>query len=870
MIKAKYDFHSIEKNRYQKWLKQKYFDTKITNIKNKTKNFTVLLPPPNITGKLHLGHAWNNILQDIIVRRKRMLGFSVLFLPGMDHAGIATQKKIKEKLKENGFKDEEITKDIFLEYVFKWKEEYANKIRKQWAYLGLSLNYEFESFTLDKKLSDTVEEVFIKLYKKKMIYRDYKIINWDPLLKTTLSNIEVRHKTILGKLFYLKYILLDEKNNITDNFVEVATTRPETIFSDQVLMINPKDLRYQYLIGRKVLVPITKKVIKIISDDFVDINFGTGILKVTPAHDENDFKLGKKYSLDIIPCIKRDGNMDEKVVLSQYHNLHFLECRNQIVVHLKEEGLISKIDDYNHSVGFSVLSDSMIEPTLSIQWFMKTKKIVALVLKKNKINFFPCRFKKVFENWLINLEDWCISRQLWWGHPIPAWYNGNKIKVQKEQPNLDFKRDSDVLDTWFSSSLWPLSTLNWSEKNVNNFFKNHFPTNILVTGYDILTFWVSRMVLQSVFLTKKIPFYNVLLHGLVKDSKGQKMSKSKGNGIDPIDIINKYGSDSLRWFLATNSSLGSDLFFNEIKVISSWNFINKLWNISRFMKISFSSFETNFYENYLLLNEKALLSKLSQLIKKIDLLFEKYEFSIIGNLLYNFIWDDFSNWFIEFFKLISTNKKNFYLNSQKFFVYIFKNILKLLHPFIPFITDKIYEDFFYNEISIINSEWPRINFFDKKSLDCFSLLQKIIIKIRNFKQSYNIAKNSIILYIKTNKSLLKEISLFKDILELFLEVSEIKFVSKLKNQNYYLLFAKKNIFIFIDKEFFSTISINKQKKDFGLQKDFLLKEIKRSENILSNQLFLQKANTIKVQEEKKKYKEYLEQYKELIKINNQN
>ncbi|WCA22639.1 valine--tRNA ligase [Candidatus Phytoplasma oryzae] len=865
-MKKKYNFKLVENERYKEWLKKNYFENNENNIEKKKKNFTILLPPPNITGKLHLGHAWNNVLQDIIARNKRMLGFKVLFLPGMDHAGIATQKKIKEKIKENGLNENEITKDIFLKYALNWKEEYANKIREQWSYLGLSLNYKYERFTLDPKNNEIVEKVFIKLYKKKMIYRDYKIINWDPYMKTTLSNIEVKHKKIKGKLFYLKYKLLENENNGKQKFVEVATTRPETIFGDQALMVHPEDIRYKNLIGKKVLVPIIKKKIKIIADNFVDINFGSGILKITPAHDENDFKLGKKYSLNIVSCIDKDGKMNKNVVPSEYKNLNYLECRKKLIISLQKKSLISKIEDYNHSIGFSTISNYMIEPLLSLQWFMKTKEIAILALKKNRINFFPPRFKKVFENWLLNLEDWCISRQLWWGHPIPAWYNKNKIKIQKNNPGNKFTKDPDVLDTWFSSSLWPLSTLNWTidKKNNSVFFKKHFPINVLVTGYDILTFWVSKMVLQSMFLTKKIPFNNVLLHGLVKDSKGQKMSKSKGNGIDPIEIINKYGTDSLRWFLVTNSSLGSDLFYNKNKIVSSWNFMNKLWNISRFFKINFITFETNFEKKDLLLNEKALLYKLSQLIKKINLLFKKYEFSIIGNLLYNFIWEDFANWLLEFFKLISKNDK-FYSNSKKFILYIFKNILKLLHPFVPFITDKLYEEFFNNK-SIVNSKWPNINFINKKSLDYFVILQKIITKMRNFKKNYNISKNNFSkIYIKTTQNIIEKLKPLKNILKKFLDSSEIQLTNRINNKKYCFLFVEKNIFVFIDKEFFDKIKNYKKEQEFLKQKKNLLNEIKRSENILKNKLFLINAKKNKIEEEKKKYKEYLNKYKELIK-----
>ncbi|MBP3059379.1 valine--tRNA ligase [Texas Phoenix palm phytoplasma] len=863
-MKNKYDFLNIEKGRYKIWLERNYFETE-KNI-NKP-NFTIVIPPPNITGKLHLGHAWNNILQDILIRRKKMLGFNVLFLPGMDHAGIATQRKIKQKLKKEGFSENNLTKEIFLKYANLWKKKYAENIRFQWSSLGLSLDYKNEKFTLDKELCEVVEKVFIKLYKDNFIYRDYKIINWDSELQTTLSNVEVSYKEINGKLFYLKYFISQNeiKETIDKNFfLEVATTRPETIFADQALMINPLDKRYQNLVGKKFFIPNTKIEIPLIIDNSVDINFGTGVVKVTPAHDENDFKVGKKNNLKNVSCINKNGTMNDNAL--QYKNLKILECREKLIEELNFKNFVTKIEDYKHSVGFSTISGSMIEPRLSFQWFLKTKKLALFCLKKHKINFFPKRFLNIFNNWLSNFEDWCISRQLWWGHPIPAWYKNNEIKIQSEDPGNGFIKELDVLDTWFSSSLWPLSVLGWNN-DVNEFslFKNRFPLDVLVTGYDILTFWVSKMVLQSMYLTKQIPFKDVCLHGLVRDIKGQKMSKSKGNGIDPIHIINKYGTDSLRWFLSTNSSMGSDLYFDENKVKNSWNFINKIWNISVLIKNNILTNKTDFKKEFLLLPEKALLTQLFQLIKKHNLLYEYYEFNTIGTELYHFIWEDFSNWVLEFLKFSLKEKQNNNINTHKFLLYVLENILKLLHPFIPFVTDFIYESL--TQKSILHSQWPKIDYNDQESLKEFNCLKKIIIQMRHFRQSYNLSSKQIFkLYIEAPKLQINKLEILINSLKKFLKASEIELVENIKDNNkYFCLFTEDYFSLFIEKQIFLNLNKGQMKNNFLERKKNILFEVKRSENILNNKMFLKKASSEKIQEEKEKYRKYLEQYNNLVK-----
>ncbi|WP_334331130.1 valine--tRNA ligase [Candidatus Phytoplasma prunorum] len=852
-MKKKYDFKIIEKDRYKNWINKKYFkDNLKNNITNIKKPFTIVLPPPNVTGQLHLGHAWNNVLQDVIIRRKKMLGFEVLFLPGMDHAGIATQNKVKKRLKFEGLLNNELSKEKFLKYAWEWKKEYASKIRNQWECLGLHLDYDNEKFTLDQDLSSTVRYVFIKLYKQNLIYRSDRIINWDPKTQTALSNVEVYYQKKNSYIYYLKYFLYNDNNF----FLEVATTRPETIFVDQALMVHPDDKRYKHFIGSKFLIPDTNIVIPLISDSYVKPEFGSGVVKVTPAHDENDFLIGKKYNLKSVLCMNKDGTMNKMAF--DYEKLDRFVCRQKLIDVLQEKSFVSKIEPYVCSIGYSSISNVPIEQRLSLQWFLKTNELAKNVLNENKINFYPLRYKKTFIRWLENLQDWCISRQLWWGHSIPAWHKGSEIKVQIESPGKEWKADPDVLDTWFSSSLWPFSVLGWPNKDNFN-FKYRFPVDVLVTGYDILTFWVSRMCLQSLHLTQKDPFKDVLLHGLIRDAKGNKMSKSKGNGIDPILIIEKYGTDALRWFLTTNSSPGMDLNYNESKIYASWNFLNKIWNISRFFKLKFNIFTEDFDENKLLFPEKAVLTQFMQLLTKVDILFEKYEFHEVGKLIYKFIWEDFANWGLEFLK--DHIQKS---NTQKFLIYIFNNILKLLNPFIPFLTDFIYIEINKKD-TIMLSSWPKINYENLECLKDFEILKNLIIKMRKFVKKYEINSFRLIsieleLSIEKQKILLP----FKSTLKKFFHVNDIILIKKVNKKNKTLLFVEKYISVYLDKNIFLFLNKQKNKSNLQIQKEFIFKEIKRSENILNNKDFLTKANPNKIIEEKNKYRNYLSEYKKIM------
>jgi valyl-tRNA synthetase len=675
-LKPKYDFKEVEENRYQTWLEKGYFKS---GVNKQAKPFTIVIPPPNVTGKLHLGHAWDNTLQDIIIRRMRMKGYDTLYLPGMDHAGIATQAKIDARLKESGISRYDIGRESFLEHAWAWKEEYSEFIRTQWAALGNSLDYDKERFTLDDKLNQAVNKVFLTLYKKGLIYRGHRIINWDVEAKTALSNIEVEHEEQQGKLYYFRYPFVEE-----DGYMVIATTRPETMFADQALMIHPDDERYQKYIGKNVYIPGTHVIIPIITDDYVDMEFGTGVVKVTPAHDANDFEVGTRHNLKMPLCMNEDGTMNEMAF--KYKGMDRFECRKALIADLNELNLVEKIEDYTNNIGFSERTGVVVEPRLSLQWFVKMDELSKQALDDSKAEFVPNRFKKIFTNWMTDTQDWCISRQLWWGHRIPAWYKDQEVKVQVESPGEGWTQDEDVLDTWFSSALWPFSTLGWPE--ITEDFKRYYPTQVMVTGYDIIFFWVARMIFQGLEFTGQDPFEKVLIHGLIRDSEGRKMSKSLGNGVDPMDVIDTYGVDALRYFLTTNSAPGADLRYEEEKVESSWNFINKLWNITRFITMNIDDINVQKESDYNLA-DKWILSRLSEAIAEADYNYDKFEFGEVSRTLYHFIWEDFANWYVEFAK-VSLNDENQRKTTQYVLLTVLKAVLKLMHPFIPFVTEKLF------------------------------------------------------------------------------------------------------------------------------------------------------------------------------------
>lgn len=821
MLDTKYNHLEVEKGKYEKWLP--YF----TSGDLSKKPFCIVIPPPNVTGKLHLGHAWDTTLQDIIIRYKRMEGYDALWLPGMDHAGIATQAKVDAKLRSIGINPRKLTREEWLKYAWDWKEEYANNIHEQWAKLGLSLDYSKERFTLDSGLSNAVKEVFVKLYNKGWIYRGERIINWDPEAMTALSNEEVIYKEVSGAFYHIKYYLEDKSD-----YLEVATTRPETLLGDTAVAVNPNDSRYKHLIGKNVILPIVNKLIPIIGDIHADPEFGTGIVKITPAHDPNDFEVSKRHNLEIIKVIGPDGKMNENAL--KYKGLDRFECRKQIVKDLDKLKLLIKIEPIKHSVGHSERTDCMVEPYLSKQWFVKMDELAKHVLENqktdNKVNFIPGRFEKILTHWMEDCHDWCISRQLWWGHRIPAWYKGDLIHVGDSPKEEGWVQDEDVLDTWFSSALWPFSTLGWPEET--DLLKRYYPTNVLVTGYDIIFFWVCRMVFQGLEFTNNRPFENVLIHGLVRDSKGRKMSKSLGNGVDPMDVIEKYGCDSMRFFLTTSSAPGQDLRFDEEKVSSTWNFINKLWNASRFVFMNTEGFTDYTFEN-LSISDKWILTKLNKTIKKVKKYMDKYEFNGVGTILYNFIWDDFCDWYIELSKVNMNN------TTKSVLLYNLECILKMLHPFMPYVTEEIYMMLPKHDESIMISKYPSYNkeqVFDVN----FEVIIDLIVKIRKIKLENNLGKDFIVSYnnklIKENVDIIRKLIKNEKILENYQsDLSKIE-----------IPFEDSIVTIYYDGTL-SESEIEKLKKD-ALN---LTNSIKRRENLLNNENYVNKAPKEIVENEKK-------------------
>ena len=734
MLEKKYNHVEVEKNKYEEWKSKGYFKS---DSKSDKTPYCIVIPPPNVTGKLHLGHAWDTTLQDILIRYKRMQGYDALWLPGMDHAGIATQAKVDKRLRDMGINPRGISREEWLEHAWSWKDEYANTIHEQWAKLGLSLDYSKERFTLDKGLNDAVNYVFVKLYEKGLIYRGERIINWDPVQMTALSNEEVIYKEDKGAFYHIKYFITG-----TDDYLDVATTRPETLFGDTAVAVNPKDERYKHLIGKTVILPIVNKEIPIVGDMHADPEFGTGVVKITPAHDPNDYEVGMRHNLPRVVVMNLDATMNENA--PGYEGMTREECREKLLEDLKEKDLLIRVEEMVHNVGHSERSDAVVEPTLSKQWFVKMRPLADRVLenqknKDTKVNFVPERYEKTMNHWMEITYDWCISRQLWWGHRIPAWYRGDEIYVGLVAPEGDgWVQDEDVLDTWFSSALWPFSTLGWPEETVD--FNRYYPNNVLVTGYDIIPFWVNRMTFQGLEFTDKRPFKDCLIHGLIRDKEGRKMSKSLGNGVDPMDVIDKYGADSLRFFLTTNTAPGTDLRYDEEKVKSTWNFINKLWNASRYvlMNIDDLTKEKITFDN-LSEADKWILTAKNKLILEVTKNMDSYDFHNVGNTLYQFIWEDFCDNYIELSKALMND------TTKSVLLDVLTTILKLLHPFMPYVTEEIYSMLPVRDSeSIMISSYPVYN-SEEVFEDSYSDIKKVIsdlTEIRNLKVTNGIKKDS--------------------------------------------------------------------------------------------------------------------------------
>ena len=833
MLDKKYDHKIVEENKYDFWKDNGFFEAG----KDKSKvPFCVVIPPPNVTGRLHLGHAWDTTLQDIMIRYKRMDGYDTLWLPGMDHAGIATQAKVDKKLKEQGIKPREMDREEWLKVAWDWKREYAENIHEQWKTLGLSLDYSRERFTLDDGLSKAVRRVFVDLYNEGLIYRGERIINWDPVQMTALSNEEVIYKDDEGAFYHLKYYLEDKSM-----YLDVATTRPETLFGDTAVAVNPSDERYKNLIGKKVILPVVNKLIPIVGDIHADPEFGTGVVKITPAHDPNDFEVGNRHNLERIVVMNPDATMNENA--GKYCGLTREECREKLLEDLKKEDLLISIEPMVHSVGHSERSDAVVEPYLSKQWFVKMRPLADRVLenqrnKDTKVNFVPERYEKTMNHWMEITYDWCISRQLWWGHRIPAWYKDDQVYVGMESPTEEgWVQDNDVLDTWFSSALWPFSTLGWPEETED--LKRYYPNNCLVTGYDIIPFWVNRMTFQGLHFTNSRPFNDCLIHGLIRDKIGRKMSKSLGNGVDPMDVVNEYGADSLRFFLTTNSAPGMDLRYDEEKVKSTWNFINKLWNASRYVLMNMEEFKGEDYTlDNLSLSDKWILEKLNKLIASIRSSMDKYEYHNVGNELYTFIWEDFCDWYIELSKVNMNN------TTKSVLLKVLTAILKMLHPFMPYVTEEIYQMLPIKEAkSIMISSYPVVENIDYSSDK--ELMDKIIldiVAIRNLKQSNNITKDA--------KIMINVDDALKDIYYSQLKIKEDNIITEEVSDFLSNNYQSKNINI---TYYYEGSSEDSSKKQEEIEK--LKSSIARRTQLLANSNYVNKAPANIVEMDRKKLAE---------------
>lgn len=861
-MSTKYQPNQVEEGRYEKWVEQGLF--KPSENKD-AEPYSIVIPPPNVTGKLHLGHAWDATLQDIIIRQKRMQGYDTLWMPGMDHAGIATQAKVEERLREQGKSRYDLGREKFLEEVWSWKEEYADNIRNQWSKLGISVDYSRERFTLDEGLNKAVRKVFVDLYEKGLIYRGEYIINWDPQAQTALSDIEVEHEEIEGAFYHMTYPLTDGSGE-----VEIATTRPETMLGDTAVAVHPDDERYQDIIGKTVRLPLVDRELPVIADDYVDMEFGTGVVKITPAHDPNDFEIGNRHDLKRVNVMNNDGSMNE--LAGAYGGMDRFEARKQIVKDLEEQGFLVKVEKMVHSVGHSERTGVVVEPRLSTQWFVKMEPLAEKTLSNqdsdSKVNFVPERFEKTFRNWMENVHDWVISRQLWWGHQIPAWYHKEtgEMHVGMEEPEdvENWVQDEDVLDTWFSSALWPFSTMGWPDIDAED-FKRYYPTNTLVTGYDIIFFWVARMVFQGLEFTGERPFEHVLIHGLIRAEDGRKMSKSLGNGIDPNDVIDKYGVDALRWFLSNGSAPGQDVRFSYEKMDAAWNFINKIWNASRYVLMNLGDFSVEDIDltGKKTIADKWILARLNETIRHVTEQLDKFEFGEAGRALYKFIWDDFCNWYIEMSKeILSEGSEEELKTTKSILAHVLDQTLRLLHPIMPFVTEEIWTHVPHDGESIVVAAFPEADeqFDDEAAIRNMNMLIELIRSVRNIRAEVNRpGSKTIDLLIKAKgkqeKAFLNENAHFIErfcnpeelVIDTTVEVPDEVKSAVVTGAELYLPLA-------------GLVDVEEEIARLEQELKKWQSEIKRVEGKLSNEKFVNNAPEKVVQEERDKGKEYQERY----------
>ncbi|AOM82937.1 valine--tRNA ligase [Salisediminibacterium beveridgei] len=857
----KYDPKTTEAKWYDYWVKGKFFEA--TGDEGK-EPYTIVIPPPNVTGRLHLGHAWDTTLQDILIRVKRMQGYDALWLPGMDHAGIATQAKVEGKLREEGVSRHDLGRAKFLEQSWSWKEEYASFIREQWAKMGLSLDYSRERFTLDEGLSDAVREVFVRLYEEGLIYRGEYIINWDPQTKTALSDIEVVYQDVQGAFYHMKYPLTDGSGHI-----EVATTRPETMLGDTAVAVHPKDERYQHLIGQTVTLPIVGREMAIVADDYVDMEFGSGAVKITPAHDPNDFEIGNRHDLERVLIMDEGGKMNENA--GKYVGMDRFDCRKQIVADLQATGVLFNIEDHAHSVGHSERSGAVVEPYLSTQWFVKmgplAEQAIALQKSEDKVNFVPDRFEKTYLHWIENIRDWCISRQLWWGHRIPAWFHKEtgELYVGRTAPDdpENWEQDEDVLDTWFSSALWPFSTMGWPNEEATD-FNRYYPTDALVTGYDIIYFWVARMIFQGQHFTERRPFKDVLIHGLVRDSEGRKMSKSLGNGVDPMDVIDKYGADALRFFLSTGSTPGNDLRFFWEKVEANWNFGNKIWNASRFalMNIGDLKYEEIDLNGKKTIADEWILTRLNETISHTTKFIDAYEFGEVGRALYNFIWDDFCDWYIEMAKLpLNSDDEELKASTRSILAYVLDQTMRLLHPFMPFITEEVWQHLPHQGKSITVASWPEVkkDLTNDQAVKDMELMQEIIRSVRNTRSELNVAPSKTIelMVNANNRDVLDQLKRGEQYIWKFCNPSELNMGTQLTAPEKSMSSVLKGLELYMPLA--GLLDLDEEIRRLNDELKRLDGEVARVQKKLGNEGFTAKAPQNVVDEERAKEKDYIQQ-----------
>ena len=869
-----YDPKGIEDRIYQNWLDKKYFHAEVDRSK---KPFTIVMPPPNVTGQLHMGHALDNTMQDILIRYKRMQGYNALWQPGTDHAAIATEVKVIQKLKEQGIDKNDIGREEFLKHAWEWKEEYGGRIVNQLKKLGSSADWDRERFTMDEGCSKAVEEVFVKLYNKGYIYKGSRIINWCPVCKTSISDAEVEHVDQDGFFWHINYPIVGEEGR----FVEIATTRPETLLGDTAVAVNPEDERYQDLVGKMLKLPLTDREIPVIADSYVDKEFGTGCVKITPAHDPNDFEVGKRHNLPEINIMNDDATINE--LGGKYAGMDRYEARKAMVADLDALGLLVKVVPHTHSVGTHDRCKTTVEPMIKPQWFVKMQEMAkpaVEALKKNELNFVPDRFDKIYLHWLENIRDWCISRQLWWGHRIPAYYcdECGEVVVAKEMPKVcpkcgctHFKQDEDTLDTWFSSALWPFSTLGWPDKTED--FDYFYPTDVLVTGYDIIFFWVIRMVFSAIEQTGKVPFHHVLIHGLVRDSQGRKMSKSLGNGIDPLEIIDQYGADALRLTLITGNAPGNDMRFYMERVEASRNFANKVWNASRFIMMNLEKAEVpgEMPKDQLTAADKWILSKVNTLAKEVTENMDKYELGIAVQKVYDFIWEEFCDWYIEMVKPRLYNDGDTTKSAALWTLKtVLVNALKLLHPYMPFITEEIFCTLQSEEESIMISRWPEFteewHFAEDEA--AIEMIKEAVRGIRNVRTGMNVppSKKAKVFVVSESENVRNTFENGKVFFATLGSASEVTVQadrSGIDEDAVSAVLPEAVIYM----PFAELVDIDKEIERLQKEEQRLTKELARVNGMLSNERFMSKAPESKVAEERaklEKYSQMMDQVKERL------